>query len=35
MITKEPFNGKVADCGISPERAEFLRKTAEKTVFGE
>ena len=35
MITKEPFNEKAADCGISPERAEYLRKTAEKIVLGE
>lgn len=34
MITKEPFNEKAANCGISPERAEHLRKTAEKIVLG-
>lgn len=35
MITKEPFNDKAANCGISQERAEYLRKIAEKTVLGE
>ena len=35
MITGERFNGKVADCGIDPEKAEYLREAAEKTVFGE
>jgi hypothetical protein len=35
MITGEPFNEHVADCGIDPQKAEILRKAAEKTVFGE
>ena len=35
MITGEPFNEKVANCGIDPQKAEILRKAAEKTVLGE
>lgn len=35
MITGEPFSGNVATCGIDPAKAEYLRKAAEKTVFGE
>lgn len=35
MITGERFNENAANCGINPEKAEYLRKTAEKTVFGE
>lgn len=35
MITGERFSGDVANCGISPEKADILRKAAEKTVFGE
>ena len=35
MITGEPFNENVANCGIDPQKAEILRKAAEKTVLGE
>lgn len=34
-IIGEPFVGETANCGIDPEKAEYLRKTAEKIVLGE
>ena len=33
-ITGEAFNDKVPDCGISPQRAAYLRRIAEQTVLG-
>lgn len=33
MIMGEAFKGEVADCGIEPEKAEYLRSVAERTVL--
>jgi hypothetical protein len=30
----EPFEGKVADCTLEPEKANYLRGVAEKVVLG-
>lgn len=34
MITRKPFSGEPALCGVDPEVAAFLRSVAEKTVLG-
>lgn len=34
IITRKPFHGKPADCGVDPDVAAFLRSVAEKTVLG-
>lgn len=34
MIIGKPFSGKPADCGLEPEKAEYLRSIAERVVLG-
>ncbi len=34
LITGKTFSGKPADCGLEPEKAEYLRSVAERTVLG-
>lgn len=34
VIMGEPFEGKVADCTLEPEKASYLRGVAEKVVLG-
>ena len=34
LITGKAFSGKPADCGLEPEKAEYLRSVAERTVLG-
>ena len=33
MITGEPFEGKVADCTLESDKADYLRRVAEKVVL--
>lgn len=33
LITGSPFSGTPADCGLEPDKAEYLRKAAEKAVL--